>query len=204
MKFCKIQNFPFDHFGVSDNSFLLTNVCGYVIVMNMKNKIIEKEFDYSSKYVAYIQLTNWGFALGGEHYTVTIKCEKNSIDQLHYKLSRSEALLLNKKDGGSLFGSRYMVGEGCSRFFTKEKAIRHGIQASREKWKKLKIIIEGKSGTVQPQEIVWCVDEKIMKGANLLFDAMELLYNKYRDPWLTHEKMMEKINDKWEILLVRL
>lgn len=163
----------------------------------------EKEFIYNSKYIAYIKLTSWAYAIGGEHFSVRAYCGKNIIDTIDYKLSRSQTLSLNRKDEYHFPNGRYRVGEKCNRFFTEKQAIAEGIKACKKKWKKLKIIIQGGKGIAQPQQTIWCNDNKTKNALNILYDAMEILYKKNNDPWTSYKRMMQKINDKWEGLLCK-
>ncbi len=158
---------------------------------------------FNHKGLAYIDIMSWPLSMGGEHFTAKANCGKGKIDRIEYKLSRSQALSLNKKDS-SIGLSSYKVGEKSYRFFTEEDCIAEGVKQCLKKWKHLKAVIHGSSGTVQPQPIVWCVDSKIQKSVNLVSDKMEKLYRGNNDPWMTHEKSMQKLSDKWEKLLKKL
>ncbi len=158
---------------------------------------------YDHKGLAYIETKSWGLVFNGEHFTATAKCRKKRIDRIEYKLSPSQALSLNKKDS-SFFEARYKPGEMSYRFFTEEACVAEGVKQCQKKWKHLKAIIHGSTGTVQPQPIVWCVDSKIQKSVNTISDKMEKLYKENRDPWGSHEKTMAKLCDKWQILMEKL
>ncbi len=158
---------------------------------------------HDHKNLAYIETMSWDLSFGGEHFTAKVKCRTKQIDRVEYKLSRSQALSLNKKDSSIGLG-HYKPGELSYRFFTEEACVAQAVKQTLEKWKHLKAIIHGESGTVQPQPIVWCTDSKIQKSVNVISDKMEKLYRENTDPWTTHEKSMDKLCDKWKLLLKKL
>lgn len=156
---------------------------------------------FRSKYIAYVSLTSWAYCIGGQHFTAKAYCGNDSIDNIDYKLSRSQTLSLNRKDDYYFPDGRYKVGERCDRFFTEEQAIVEGIRACRKKWKTLKVIIQGDRAVAQPQQIAWCPNDKNKNGLNVLYEAMELLYEKNNGPWTNHRRTMQKICDRWETLM---
>jgi hypothetical protein len=154
-------------------------------------------------HIAHIETISWCYSMGGEHYTATAYCGKDRINKIEYTLSRSQALALNKKDD-SIGIAHHRVGEKSCRFFEESEAIAKGTEACREKWKGLKIIIHGYKSTCQPQPVVWCVDDKIKARINKLSDKMEKLYKDHRDPWSSHEKVMDILCEKWNALMKEL
>ncbi len=157
---------------------------------------------YDSNRVVYLNIMAWAFAIGGEHFTGSLKCADDSISTVEYLLSRSQALSLNKKDAISL--TRYKPGEKCYRFFSKKDLIKIAIKVALDKWKNIRLIIEGQTGVIQPQLTIWCIDIKQKKEMNVLFEKTEMLYKKHKDPWTICESRMQKICDKWELKLKNL
>lgn len=106
-------------------------------------------------------------------------------------MTREDARVLNKKDGVSV---TWREGETTDRFDTEE-----GIRKlAKKEWKKhfpkAKVLIEGRSGVIEPQPILIApVDYKRLSNA-LAKKAEEINY------WDGNEKKMRTICDKWDKL----
>jgi len=154
------------------------------------------DFDSFHKYFVYLQITSWaGVSIGAEHSYGELCGYNGKEDQtieLKKALTREDARLLNKKD--STYGRLWKEGELTKRFNTEEEI----IKIAKKEWKKhfpqAKVLIEGRSGILEPQLII-VAPADYKRKCNILFQKVEA-----NNGWEGDEKVMQAIEDEWKEL----
>ena len=146
--------------------------------------------------IAYIELTDWGIAFNGEHFTSTIRTESGDQWNHHvqHQLTTGAAGRMNKKDGSRL----NRPGDMSGRFETEESAIKESIKQIRKEWPYVKIIILGNNCYCNPQKVVWAVDEGHMNVMNEMYEEYELVANTSKEFWMTHRAEIEQLEEEWD------
>lgn len=140
-----------------------------------------------------LQITHWGYAIGGEHYSVTIYTDEAKRIEVIHKMSAEYAIRLNKKDGCSYYRSGHKTG----RFETEYHAIQKSIEVALCAYPELKYIFKNEYASAQPREIIWCIDKDVMNQLNDLWREIDKFYDDDLDPWKLHEKEMNRICDAY-------
>ncbi len=145
-----------------------------------------------------IELRCWAVCINGEHYTGDVyyseQFEKTEIKQ---KMSSRMAIALNKKDGCRL----HRGGDETGRFETELSAIKHGVKLARDMYPDIKYVGRGSYAAYEPKEIVWCVDDDVMKRANPLWKEYYSFYDNTNDPWPEHGDSMDEIDAEWRVIV---
>lgn len=144
-----------------------------------------------------IELTNWAFSLGGEHFSGFVYSLGGEREEIKQIMTSGLASRLNKKDGGI----SYKEGATTHRFETEESAIKKGIELSIKKYPNIKYILFGSYAVADPQKIVWCRNEHLKDKLNLIFTEFDAYYNHDNDPYKTHEYEMNGLYAKFEQLI---
>lgn len=148
--------------------------------------------------LAFIRLTNWSYALGGEHFSVSMRCGSDYVQPVEYPLSAWQAKELNKKDDVTF----YEKGMLNNRFFTRDDAIETAVEEARKRWPHIKAVIDNDNG--QPHEVFWCADDKVWTLLTRCYARVEEMYNVTDDPWSWFPDEMDFVCATWDKLLEEL
>lgn len=157
---------------------------------------------------AWLTIGSWiGIGLGAEHYYGTITLRRswgkkgNKEWQVQKKLTKSEAIELNKKEGTSSF-FRYKPGMLTERFNTEAEMVEYAIALFREKVQKkypdVKYLVLGTTGVIDPQPIIVGDGSKEVTMVNNFAARAEKI------GYFDSPKEMEEINKRWEKLAIRM
>lgn len=101
--------------------------------------------------IVEIELLCWAVSMGGEHYTVDLRCGEHKVNDLEYVMTRKQARMFNDKDGTYGYGKfgRYTQGDKSTRFWTRKEARKEAVKASinyaLKTWENVGLILVGDS-----------------------------------------------------------
>lgn len=152
------------------------------------------------KAYAIINLTDFGYALNGEHFyaDVTVYVDDNHMGNTKISQIMDEGLAerLNKKDGTDY----YEVGDPTPRFEGAESAINKSLEEIKLRWPFIKNVFMG--SMANPSKCVMCEDEELMREINNIAEAYEKCYKKTCDPWAAGlADVIDPLYDEWDKIL---
>lgn len=153
--------------------------------------------------ITTLEVLYWGVALGGEHYTGTLKGYTDmgfKSYKVEHKLSQKEATYLNKKDCTNSRFFVYRKGQLSDRFETLDQLEREAVKIYKKEFP-FSIVLVLKRGSVSV-----CSPEKILDGPEPfktdVNDMVDLLDDAYKSlPNKEYEKLSDKFNNLCENLL---
>ena len=156
---------------------------------------------------AWLDITTWvGIGLGATHYYGTISLRRHwgkhgqKKWEVEKKISRSEAIELNKSEGTAY--SQYRPGQLTTRFNSEAEVLEYAISIFRDKVQKkypeIKFLVLGNTAIIDPQPIIVGDDSADVARVNELAARAEKIH--YWDS----EKEMGEIAKEWEKLAIRM
>ena len=149
----------------------------------------------------FLDISTWvnTCVIGAQHYYAHLECGEER-KELIYVLDEKTAMRINECDGiVANTTAAYCAGDTSGRFFSWEELVQH----AREHWQDeeyfpdASILIKGRAGVCDPQEVFECNDEEFKRKANKLYCRMKRIGGWNHSE---NEAEMKRIEKNWERL----
>ena len=160
---------------------------------------------------AYLTISSYrGLSFGAQHYYGTITFHVYRVGEkrldVQKKLSKQEAIALNKKDGYSGGYTSHHPGELTTRFDTEQSLVKYAqtlfSDTVQKQYPKIHFLVQGRTGIIEPQLVIAGDMCKEVTRINELAERLEGLHDD--GGWDEHRSRMDKICDEWMKLAIGL
>lgn len=155
-----------------------------------------------NKYCVFLEISSWvGISGGAIHVYGKLVGHDTNGKRVNIELERpigqEEAKALNQKDyGKDAYLCMWDEGDTTIRFNTVQELHTFAKKGFKENFPNGKVLIEGRSYALDP-ELILVAPAELKRKANTILKAVEKCGR-----WEGDEKLMEKLSNEWENLLM--